>query len=136
MPRRRSRRTTKSKSRTTALVGALLLLVAIFVPSFAIGIYYPHGSFFPSFSGGIVWPWIDILGILILIMGILALIGILIDAGDVTMILLVLAGIIGLILGIIGLFVFLGSQVIFAFAPAAAILGGLLTLLGALRVRV
>ncbi|MEM2134523.1 MAG: hypothetical protein QXG44_06710 [Candidatus Jordarchaeaceae archaeon] len=133
MPRRRASR---SKSRSTALLGALLLLVTPFVPSFAIGIYYGPGQIFPSFSGGIRWPWLDLVSILILIMGVLALIGLLIDGGDVSMVLLVLAGVLGLILGIVGLIGFLGSGIIFAFAPACAILGGLLALFGALRVRV
>ncbi len=135
MPKRRSR-TTRSRSRTTTLVGAFLLLVAIFVPSFAVGITTLPGQIFPTFSGGIVWPWLDLVGILVLIMGILALIGYIIDAGDISWVLLLLAGIIGLILGIVGLIGFIASHVIFAFAPACATLGGLLTLLGALRVRV
>ncbi|MFB0563193.1 MAG: hypothetical protein ACETWM_18485 [Candidatus Lokiarchaeia archaeon] len=134
MPKKR--RASKRKSRTTALVGALLLLLAIFIPSFAIGFIAPPPYYFPQFTGGIKWPWLELISVIILIMGILALIGILIDAGDVSMVLILLAGIIGLILGIIGLFSLWAQGYIFALAPACAILGGLLALLGAIRVRV
>lgn len=137
MPKRRrtSRRAPRRSSRSIGLIGAILLLVSPFVPSIAIGTYVPRGAIFPVFGGGLVWPWFDIWGILALIMGVLALIGLLIDAGDVTLILCVIAGIIGLIVGLIALIGFLGMSIIFAFAPATALLGGLLTLLGALRIR-
>ncbi|MHA1260997.1 MAG: hypothetical protein ACTSSA_02730 [Candidatus Freyarchaeota archaeon] len=133
--RKSKRRATRKKSRGITLVGSLLLMVSIFVPSIGVGIVTPPGQF-PSFTGTIVWPWLDIFGILALIMGIIALIGVLIDTSDVSMILVVLGGVIGLIVGIIGLFMFLTSGIILALAPSCAFLGGLLALLGALRVRI
>ncbi|MHA1207859.1 MAG: hypothetical protein ACTSP1_02695 [Candidatus Freyarchaeota archaeon] len=133
--RKSKRRATRKKSRGITLVGSLLLIVSIFVPSIGVGIVTPPGQF-PSFTGTIVWPWLDIFGILALIMGIIALIGVLIDTSDVSMILVVLGGVIGLIVGIIDLFIFLTSGIILALAPSCAFLGGLLALLGALRVRI
>nr|MDO8075991.1 hypothetical protein [Candidatus Freyarchaeota archaeon] len=134
--RKSKRRATRKKSRGITLVGSLLLIVSIFVPSIGVGIVTPPGQFFPSFTGTIVWPWLDIFGILALIMGIIALIGVLIDTSDVSMILVVLGGVIGLMVGIIDLFIFLTSGIILALAPSCAFLGGLLALLGALRVRI
>jgi hypothetical protein len=131
--RRTSRRAPRQRSRSLALIGSILLLVAIFIPNFIVLYGHVPGQYFPSTGLGIYWPWLDIFGILVLIMGILGLIGVLIDSGDITLVLCVIAGIIGLIAGVVGL---IELGVILALGPMAAILGGLLTLIGALRLRV
>ncbi|WXG40165.1 MAG: hypothetical protein WED07_04975 [Candidatus Freyarchaeum deiterrae] len=134
--RRSSRRTPRRESRSLALIGAILLIVSPFVPNIAFGSYTSPGQTFPQLTGGIGWWFLSLWGIIALIMGMLALIGLLIDSGDVTMILCVLGGIIGLLIGILNLIWFITGGIILAFAPATALLGGLLTLLGALRIRV
>ncbi|MHA1644567.1 MAG: hypothetical protein ACTSV0_06000 [Candidatus Freyarchaeota archaeon] len=67
--RKSKRRATRKKSRRITLVGASLDSLYIRA-KLGVGIVTPPGQF-PSFTGTIVWPWLDIFGILALTMGIM-----------------------------------------------------------------
>lgn len=127
MPRRKAKRARAARrARKYVLLGALLLIVSPFVPNIFVGFTWRGG--FPSLTGGIGF-WLDILGVIALVMGVMVLVGYLISERDLSTVLIVLGGIIGLILGIIGIFSMLPGL---PFGPAAAFIGGLLAVIGTL----
>lgn len=124
---KRARAARKAKRYT--LLGALLLIAAPFIPNIYFAFTTTHGSIFPSLTGGIAF-WLDIIGIIVLVMGFIVLIGYLVSERDISLLLTVLGGVIGLILGVLGLLSMLPGLPL---GPATAILGGLLAMVGALR---
>ncbi|MHA1607813.1 MAG: hypothetical protein ACTSWP_09815 [Candidatus Freyarchaeota archaeon] len=125
--RRAARRRTVRKRRY-ALLGALLMIVSPFIPNIYFAFTTAPGQIFPSLTGGITF-WLDIIGILTLVMGVIVLIGYLVSERDLSMILTILGGVIGLLLGIVGVVSMLPSL---PFGPAAAVIGGILALAGSI----
>ncbi|MBS7288217.1 MAG: hypothetical protein KIH01_05610 [Candidatus Freyarchaeota archaeon] len=127
MPRRKSKRVrAERRARKYILLGALLLIISPFIPNIYVGFTWREG--FPLLTGGIDF-WINMFGVMALVMGVMVLVGYLVSERGLSIVLVVLGGIIGLILGVIGVFSTLPGL---PFGPAAAFIGGLLAVVGAL----
>jgi len=125
VPRRKAKKATR-RAKRYVLLGALLLIISPFVPNIYFGFTWRGG--FPSLTGGIEF-WISIIGVMALVMGVLVLVGYLVSERSLSLVLVVLGGIIGLILGVLGISSMLPGL---PFGPAAALIGGLLAMVGAL----